>query len=178
MNATTRLLMVEDDASIGEPLAEALLREGFIVTWVRTGDAALEETESSDLVLLDLGLPDLDGVEVCRRIRAASRVPIIVLTARDDEVERVLLLEMGADDYVLKPFGFRELVARIRVPVLHVAAGAPEVPVEALVARSEAQLARVARHRIVVPPRSRHFVMYDAPDFLWSEVDAYLREAQ
>ncbi len=114
MHASTRLLVVEDDASIGEPLVEALGREGFPVTWVTTGADALAEPGPFDLVLLDLGLPDLDGSEVCRRLRRASAVPIIVLTARDDEVERVLLLEMGADDYVLKPFGFRELVARIR----------------------------------------------------------------
>ena len=81
--------------------------------WVRTGTDALA-TDPGDLVLLDLGLPDLDGRQVCRKLRDRGPVPIIVLTARDDEVERVLLLEMGADDYVLKPFGFRELVARIR----------------------------------------------------------------
>lgn len=114
MNATTKLLVVEDDPTIGEPLVEALAHEGFTVTWVTTGAEALAATEPADLVLLDLGLPDLDGREVCRRLRARSPIPIIVLTARDDDVERVLLLETGADDYVLKPFGFRELVARIR----------------------------------------------------------------
>ena len=107
------LLVVEDDPTIGEPLVEALGREGFDVRWVSTGAGALE-ADPADLVLLDLGLPDLDGREVCRRLRDRSAIPIIVLTARDDEVERVLLLETGADDYVLKPFGFRELVARIR----------------------------------------------------------------
>jgi len=106
--------VVEDDPSIGEPLAEALAREGFSVRWVVSGTEALAAPETFDLVLLDLGLPDLDGAEVCRRLRERSTVPIIVLTARDDDVERVLLLETGADDYVLKPFGFRELVARIR----------------------------------------------------------------
>ena len=114
MNATTRLMVVEDDPTIGEPLVEALGREGFAVDWVVTGAEALAAPETFDLILLDLGLPDLDGAEVCRRLRARSSVPIIVLTARDDDVERVLLLETGADDYVLKPFGFRELVARIR----------------------------------------------------------------
>jgi len=110
----TRLLVVEDDPSIGEPLVEALAREGFAVSWVTTGADAIAAPDEFDLVVLDLGLPDLDGAEVCRRVRARSSVPIIVLTARDDDVERVLLLETGADDYVLKPFGFRELVARIR----------------------------------------------------------------
>jgi two-component system, OmpR family, response regulator RegX3 len=108
-----RLLVVEDDESIAEPLVEGLEREGFAVTLVATGAAALA-AHGADLVLLDLGLPDLDGREVCRRLRALSGVPIIVLTARSDELDRVLLLEMGADDYVIKPFGFRELVARIR----------------------------------------------------------------
>lgn len=108
-----RLLVVEDDESIGEPLVDALQREGFTATWVRTGTEALA-ADPGDLVLLDLGLPDLDGREVCRQLRATNPVPVIVLTARDDELERVLLLESGADDYVLKPFGFRELVARIR----------------------------------------------------------------
>ncbi len=108
-----RLLLVEDDPAIAEPLVEALGREGFAVTWAPTGSDALA-AEPVDLVLLDLGLPDLDGREVCRRLQAARPVPVIVLTARDDELERVLLLETGADDYLVKPFGFRELVARIR----------------------------------------------------------------
>jgi two-component system response regulator RegX3 len=108
---------VEDEAAIMEPLIEGLEREGFTVTAVRTGRAALDEVdrgEGFDLVLLDLGLPDIDGAEVCRSLRAHSDVPIIILTARGAELDRVLLLELGADDYVVKPFGFRELVARVR----------------------------------------------------------------
>lgn len=108
-----RLLLVEDDDAIAGPLAKGLGREGFDVTRVATGADALA-AEPADLVLLDLGLPDLDGYEVCRRLRAESEVPIIVITARGDEVDRVVGLELGADDYVVKPFGFRELVARIR----------------------------------------------------------------
>jgi len=104
---------VEDDDSIAVPLVEGLELEGFQVRRVHTGADALA-AEDSDLVLLDLGLPDLDGREVCRRMRARSATPIIVVTARADELDRVLLLELGADDYVLKPFGFRELVARVR----------------------------------------------------------------
>jgi two-component system response regulator RegX3 len=109
----TRLLVVEDDDAIADPLVEGLGREGFDVDRVGTGNAALR-APAVDLVLLDLGLPDLDGREVCRRLRTESRTPIIVVTARDDEVDHVMLLEMGADDYVVKPFRFRELVARIR----------------------------------------------------------------
>jgi DNA-binding response OmpR family regulator len=110
--ARLRLLLVEDDDAIAVPLVEGLEREGFDVTRVRTGAEAL--TTPAAFVLLDLGLPDQDGLDVCRRLRAASSVPIIVVTARSDELDRVLLLEMGADDYVVKPFGLRELVARIR----------------------------------------------------------------
>ncbi len=108
-----RLLLVEDDQAIATPLMTGLERQGFTVTWVQTGADALN-ADTGDLVLLDLGLPDLDGQVVCRRIRDRSSVPIIVVTARSEEVDRVALLEMGADDYVVKPFGFRELVARIR----------------------------------------------------------------
>jgi DNA-binding response OmpR family regulator len=109
-----RLLVVEDDDTIGLPLVEGLEREGFAPHRVCTGAEAVGAADEAELVLLDLGLPDLDGGEVCRRIRSRTHVPIIVVTARDDELDRVRLLEMGADDYVVKPFGFRELVARIR----------------------------------------------------------------
>jgi DNA-binding response OmpR family regulator len=109
------LLVVEDDISIAEPLCEGLTREGFDVRHATTGREALDALASApaDLVLLDLGLPDLDGRVVCREIRDSSQIPIIVVTARSDEIDRVSLLELGADDYVVKPFGFRELVARI-----------------------------------------------------------------
>jgi two-component system response regulator RegX3 len=108
-----RVLLVEDDDAIAEPLAAGLARYGFGVDRARTGAEALA-APPHDVVLLDLGLPDLDGIDVCRRLRAASAVPIIVITARSEEVDRVLGLELGADDYVVKPVGFRELVARIR----------------------------------------------------------------
>jgi DNA-binding response OmpR family regulator len=107
------VLLVEDDDAIAEPLVKGLEREGFSVVRVATGEAALAAAEP-DVVLLDLGLPDIDGYEVCRRMRTRSEVPIVVLTARGEEVDRVVGLELGADDYVVKPFGFRELVARIR----------------------------------------------------------------
>jgi DNA-binding response OmpR family regulator len=108
-----RILVVEDEDAIAAPLAEGLRREGFDVERVSTGEAALEASPA-DLVLLDLRLPDLDGTEVCRRLRARSDVPIIIVTAKGEEVDRVVGLELGADDYVVKPFGFRELLARIR----------------------------------------------------------------
>jgi DNA-binding response OmpR family regulator len=108
-----KLLIVEDEDAIAEPLAEGLRREGFDVARVATGAEALEAPEP-DLVLLDLRLPDVDGFTVCRELRARSDVPIIVVTAKGEEVDRVVGLELGADDYVVKPFGLRELIARIR----------------------------------------------------------------
>ena len=104
--------MVEDEDAIAEPLVEGLEREGFVVTRVATGQAALAADEP-DLVLLDLRLPDIDGFEVCRRLRERSAVPIIVVSARGEEVDRVVGLELGADDYLVKPYGLRELIARI-----------------------------------------------------------------
>jgi len=125
-----RLLVVEDDPTIAEPLRTVLRREGFEVDLVDTGAGALAAGEC-DLVLLDLGLPDLDGRVVCRQLRERSGVPIIVVTARGDEIDRVILLELGADDYVVKPFGFRELVARIRAVLRRTSAGRPQAQPDA-----------------------------------------------
>ncbi len=108
-----RILLVEDDVGIAQPMTEGLQRQGYDVTWVRTGREAIAEGPH-DLVLLDLGLPDVDGELVTARIREVSQVPIIIVTARSDEIDRVALLDLGADDYIVKPFGFRELTARIR----------------------------------------------------------------
>lgn len=108
-----RVLLIEDDTTIAEPLAEGLSRYGLTVGRVATGGAALAGP-FGDIVLLDLGLPDMDGIDVCRRIRQVSHVPIIMLTARGEEADRVVGLEMGADDYLAKPFSMRELIARIR----------------------------------------------------------------
>ncbi|MEV7387381.1 MULTISPECIES: response regulator transcription factor [unclassified Streptomyces] len=108
-----RVLLIEDDDRVAGPLAEGLRRFGFTVEHARTGADGLAAPEAA-MVLLDLGLPDMDGLDVCRALRTRSSVPIIMITARDDEVDRVLGLELGADDYVSKPFGVRELVARIR----------------------------------------------------------------
>ncbi len=114
-----RVLIVEDDDAIAEPLAKGLEREGLAVDRVENGTDALDLSASAsfDVVLLDLGLPDRDGFDVCRELRARSDVPIIVVTARSEEVDRVVGLELGADDYIVKPFGLRELVARIRAVV-------------------------------------------------------------
>jgi DNA-binding response OmpR family regulator len=119
-----RLLVVEDDATISEPLCSGLVREGFEVDLVTSGREAMA-APPADLVLLDLGLPDVDGRTVCRELRAGSDVPIIIVTARGDEIDRVTLLELGADDYVVKPFGFRELVARIRAVLRRTTSSGP-----------------------------------------------------
>ena len=107
------MLVVEDEDAIAEPLVEGLRREGYEVARVGTGREALDAGET-DVVLLDLRLPDIDGFTVCRELRARSDVPIIVVSARGEEVDRVVGLELGADDYIVKPYGLRELVARIR----------------------------------------------------------------
>jgi DNA-binding response OmpR family regulator len=108
-----KVLIVEDEDAIAAPLIEGLGREGYEVERVATGQAALD-ADGADVILLDLRLPDMDGYDVCRAIRARSDVPIIMVTARGEESDRVIGLELGADDYVVKPFGVRELIARIR----------------------------------------------------------------
>lgn len=123
------MLLVEDDDAIAEPLVKGLERQGYTVHRESTGLGGVDAFRSSlpvDIILLDLGLPDIDGYEVCRRVRSDSPVPIIILTARGDEIDRVLGLELGADDYMVKPFGFRELIARINaVTRRSQAAGSP-----------------------------------------------------
>jgi two-component system, OmpR family, response regulator RegX3 len=112
----TRVLVVEDEESFSDALSYMLRKEGYEVAVVANGLDAIDHFERSgaDLVLLDVMLPGLPGTEVCRRIRSKSSVPIIMLTAKDAEIDKVVGLELGADDYVTKPFGARELVARIR----------------------------------------------------------------
>lgn len=145
-----KLLLVEDDRAIAEGLAVTLESEGFEVQWVNDGAAAVEAFDRArpDLVLLDVMLPGMSGTEVCRTLRARSEVPIIMLTARDDEVDRVVGLELGADDYVTKPFSPRELVARIRAVLRRASQGgdvAADAPAEAVGVRVDR-----ARHEVRV----------------------------
>ncbi len=111
-----RILVVEDEETLAEAISFLLSKEGFDVAVAATGPAAIESFEKSgaDLILLDLMLPGLSGTEVCRQIRTKSSVPIIMLTAKDSEIDKVVGLELGADDYVTKPYSSRELIARIR----------------------------------------------------------------
>jgi len=164
-----RLLVVEDDLTIAEPLRTGLLREGFEVDLVGTGAEALAADEF-DLVLLDLGLPDLDGRVVCRQLRERSLVPIIVVTARGDEIDRVILLELGADDYVVKPFGFRELVARIRAVLRRAGGSRPQAPTDVQIAvgllRIDTRTRNVSydSRPIALTPKEHDLLVYLARD--------------
>ncbi|MHB8918523.1 MAG: response regulator transcription factor [Desulfocucumaceae bacterium] len=132
-----RLLLVDDEARIRELLREYLQKEGFQVEEAGNGREALEKTRAKafDAVVLDIMMPGMDGMELCREIRKTSDVPIIMLTARGDEIDRVLGLEMGADDYIVKPFSPRELVARVKAILRRTTkggpAGAPQAVIEA-----------------------------------------------
>src|SRR2546430_8695082 len=116
MPDSSTILLVDDEDAVQKLLAYPLERDGFRVVQARDGEEALEHfgREHVDLVVLDVMLPKLDGLEVCKRLRATSSVPIIMLTARDDELDKVLGLELGADDYITKPFSIREFRSRVR----------------------------------------------------------------
>ena len=155
-----KILIIEDETALRETLAYTLEREGFAVRAAADGVKALETAaeQNPDLILLDLMLPGIDGFEVCRRLRAKMNVPILMLTARESEIDRVVGLEMGADDYIVKPFHMRELVARIKAQLRRVRLireeknpspseeAAPEAPIvfgdlSIDISRGEAQLA-------------------------------------
>jgi DNA-binding response OmpR family regulator len=168
MTTGSRVLVVEDDDAIAAPLVEGLARAGYVAERVATAAAALNAT-GYDLVLLDLGLPDGDGLDVCRQLRARSDVPILVVSARDDEVDRVLGLEMGADDYVVKPFGMRELVARIRAVTRRTSArpdaqAAPTQQIGAMEIDRRAHRVTVEGAEIPLTPREFELVQYLALD--------------
>jgi two-component system response regulator RegX3 len=145
----SRILVVEDEESYSDPLSYLLRREGYDVVVAATGPAALAQFDSNgaDLVLLDLMLPGLSGVDVCRRLRQRSSVPVIMLTAKDSEIDKVVGLEIGADDYVTKPYSSRELLARIKAVLRRLAE-----PEELLSPTLEAGPVRmdVERHTVTV----------------------------
>jgi two-component system, OmpR family, response regulator RegX3 len=152
----TRVLVVEDEESFSDALSFMLRREGYEVGVAADGAAALDEFDrhGADLVLLDLMLPGISGTEVCRTLRQKSTVPIIMVTAKDGEVDKVVGLELGADDYVTKPFSSRELVARIRAVLRR--RGEPE---EMLPATLEAGPVRIDVDRHVVAVRGQTIAM-------------------
>jgi two-component system response regulator RegX3 len=149
-----RILVVEDEDAIADPLTAGLRREGFAVERAATGAAALAAA-AADVVLLDLRLPDLDGLDVCRTLRERSDAPIIVVTARGEETDRVVGLELGADDYVVKPFGLRELIARIRAVTRRTSRAAPQAQlrVGALVVDVRARRALVGERELDLTPK-------------------------
>jgi DNA-binding response OmpR family regulator len=123
-----RVLLIEDDYSIGRLVRSYLERTGYRVVWVRSGEEGMIELgrHGVRIVVLDIGLPGIDGFDVCKRIRARSSVPIVMLTARDEEPDRVAGLEVGADDYLTKPFSPRELAARLKAVLRRTEAGSQE----------------------------------------------------
>jgi two-component system, OmpR family, response regulator RegX3 len=171
------VLLVEDDDSIAAPLAKGLTREGFEVERYTRGELALnrlaEHASAPDVVLLDLGLPDVDGFEVCRRLRSESDVPIIVVTARSEEVDRVIGLELGADDYIVKPFGFRELLARIRAVTRRRSPRPPEagpIRVGSLTLDARTRSVTVGERELALTPKEFDLLAFLAedPGAVWS----------
>jgi DNA-binding response OmpR family regulator len=135
MSDPATILLVDDEESVQKLLTYPLERDGYRVVQARDGDEALSqfETEHIDLVVLDVMLPRLDGLEVCKRLRARSTVPIVMLTARDDELDKVIGLELGADDYITKPFSIREFRSRVRAILRRAATPRQEPAEEAVV---------------------------------------------
>ena len=145
----SRILIVEDEESFSEPLSYLLTKEGFEVAVAADGNEGLEEFDrgGADLILLDLMLPGMSGTEVCRQVRQRSNVPIIMLTAKDSEIDKVVGLELGADDYVTKPYSSRELVARVRAVLRR--RGEPEELIASTVAAGPVRM-DVERHVVAV----------------------------
>ncbi len=141
------ILVVEDEQAIADLVRAYLTRDGFGVVWARSGEQALEELSRHPvrLVVLDIGLPGIDGFEVCRRLRSRTGVPILMLSARDDEVDRVAGLEAGADDYVTKPFSPRELVARVKAILRRAGVGDTALAGDGVLAAGGVELDRAAR---------------------------------
>ncbi len=142
MAETSTILLVDDEDSVQKLLTYPLERDGFRVVSARDGEEALRlfAEESIDLVVLDLMLPRVDGLEVCKRLRAASSVPIIMLTARDDELDKVLGLELGADDYITKPFSIREFRSRVRALLRRASAPRPGDQPDEVIEREDVRI--------------------------------------
>lgn len=155
----TNILIVEDEESLADPLAFLLRKEGFDVILASDGPTALEQFANNtvDIVLLDLMLPGMSGTDVCKQLRATSSVPVIMVTARDSEIDKVVGLELGADDYVTKPYSSRELIARIRAVLRR----GHDVSAESQEEELEEQILEGGRVRMDV---ERHIVMVDGEE--------------
>jgi two-component system, OmpR family, response regulator RegX3 len=151
----TRILVVEDEESLADSVRYNLEREGYVVSVAADGRRALERfrVEPPSLVILDLMLPEVSGLDVCRVIRTESDVPIIMVTAKDSEADKVTGLELGADDYVTKPFSMRELVSRVRANLRRVRAPGPLEPPDELLSGGPVRM-DVARHEVAVHERA------------------------
>ncbi|MFD9193071.1 response regulator transcription factor [Streptomyces phaeochromogenes] len=176
-----RVLLVEDDEPVAQSLRRGLVRYGFEVAWVATGGDALAHEDPYDVVLLDLGLPDTDGLDVCKALRERGDVPIIVISARSDETDRVVGLELGADDYVTKPFGVREVIARIRAVMrraqprtgAEAAAAGPDRYGSRLTIDRKAARVRLNGEEVALAPKE-----YDLLAFLTEEPGALMSREQ
>jgi DNA-binding response OmpR family regulator len=154
-----RVLLVEDDEPVAESLIRGLARYGYDVRWVSTAAAALAAAPA-EMVLVDLGLPDMDGLDVCRELRARGDVPIIVISARADEVDKVVALEIGADDYVSKPFGVREVIARMRAVARRARPAEPEAPTGRLAIDRRARRVHVDGAEISLSPKEHDLLAF------------------
>jgi two-component system, OmpR family, response regulator RegX3 len=176
----TRVLVVEDEESFSDALSYMLRREGFDAVVAATGPDALDEFDrnGADVVLLDLMLPGLPGTEVCRTLRSHSNVPIIMLTAKDTEIDKVVGLELGADDYVTKPYSARELVARIRAVLRR--RGEPQAPADDGVLEAGPVRMDVERHVVAVggEPVSLPLKEFDLLEFLLRNAGRVLTRSQ
>ncbi|GAC1514633.1 MAG: response regulator transcription factor [Chloroflexota bacterium] len=186
MVEAARILIVEDDRTLAETLAYNLKKEGYEALVVRTGIEAIVTSRAKhpDLILLDIMLPEVDGFEVCRTVRATSTVPIIMLTARDNEVDRVLGLELGADDYVSKPFSLRELLARVRANLRRTELDKLETPLPPVLVHEAMELPRefdlllyMMRNRAIVLSRDQLLEKVWGADYMGDSrtVDVHVR---
>jgi two-component system response regulator RegX3 len=182
-----RVLIVEDEEDFADPLAFLLRKEGFATAVATTGSEALEEFDrnGADIVLLDLMLPGMSGTDVCKQLRARSSVPVIMVTARDSEIDKVVGLELGADDYVTKPYSARELIARIRA-VLRRGGEAPDGPTATIATSGPVVLEAgpvrmdVERHTVTVAGREVGLPLkeFDLLEYLLRNVGRVLTRGQ
>ncbi|WP_408930007.1 response regulator transcription factor [Corynebacterium axilliensis] len=181
----TTILIVEDEESLADPLAFLLRKEGFDVLLAPDGPSALEQFEANsvDIVLLDLMLPGMSGTDVCKQLRATSSVPVIMVTARDSEIDKVVGLELGADDYVTKPYSSRELIARIRAVLRRgsevSSEGSEEEPDEQILEGGRVRM-DVERHTVLVDgePVSMPLKEFDLLEYLLRNAGRVLTRGQ
>jgi len=178
----TRVLIVEDEESFADPLAFLLRKEGFTTAIAVTGQDALEEFDrnGADIVLLDLMLPGMSGTDVCKALRQRSAVPVIMVTARDSEIDKVVGLELGADDYVTKPYSARELIARVRAVLRRGGDGAADADVPSGVLEAGPVRMDVERHVVSVngAPVALPLKEFDLLEYLLRNVGRVLTRGQ